>query len=365
MYNNISEKYLFFQKNNAKGAKTMASATTNNALMPFSATTNPPDQPFSLGPSPHVDTVGHVSQLLGLAGVMPCTLVCKAWHNTMQDPSIWFALFDTESIPRIEGHDVAAAKEDFQFMYPRTHSARQMAPLGRFVGIVPPINQVVFEVFKTIVDPYDPTRKMSETWMFIVEPESMYRDDGDEEFLNALKTEGDFNTDADISELKKQGVLYPYSLKNLKVSADHPVTNKGTKVFNYFEPEALKQCSTISKVCVTLMRKDVPESTRNKTWPQQKAELAENGHVSVKLCTRAFYNATNILNKRTCSDKKEENRSTYSGTEEIKIGNDKCVVVIGGFALGVGVIVIDGIGSAHPHNGAVPVLPREVLAIEH
>jgi hypothetical protein len=330
--------------------------------MSVNATTNSPDQPFSFGPSPHVDTVGRVSQLLGLAGVIPCTLVCKTWHNTMQNPSIWFTLFDTESIPRIAEHDVDTAKEDFQFMYPRTHGAKQMAPLGRFVGIVPQVDPVVFEVFRTMMDPYDPTRKMSETWVFVVEPESIHRDDVDEVLLNALKTEGDFDTDAEIDDLKKQGVLIPYSLKNLKVCADHPVTNKGTKVFGYFNADVLQQCSTISKaVRVTLMRKEVPESTRNKTWPQQKAELAKNGHVPVKLSTRGFYNATNILNKGTCPDKQEGTRSTFSRTsDEIKFGNNVRPSAIGGFAPGAGVYVYYNPHNANDNRGAAPAVPAEV-----
>jgi hypothetical protein len=330
--------------------------------MSVNATTNPPDQPFSSGPSPHVDTVGRVSQLLGLAGVIPCTRVCKAWHNTMQDLSIWFTLFDAESIPRIEGR-VATAREDFQFMYPRTHSAKQMAPLGRFVGIVPQVNPVVFEIFRTMEDPYDPTRKMSETWVFVVEPESIYRDDVDEDLLKALKAKGDFDTDAEIDDLKKQGLLIPYSLKTLKVCADHPVTSKGTKVFGYFDADVLKQCSAISKaVRVTLMRKKVPESTRNKTWCQQKEELAENGHVPVKLSTRGFYHATNILNKGTCPDKQKGIRSTYSRTsDEVKEDNNVRPSAIGGFALGAGVRVNDLFARTNACSGAAPAVPEEVL----
>ena len=322
--------------------------------------------PFSSGPFAYTDTAPVVFRFLSLLDARQCAQVCNAWNAAMQTPGIWWTLSENEKIPHIEGHDVDTAKADFQFMYPRTHGARQMAPLGRFVGIVPQIDQGVFEVFRTIMDPYDPTKKMSETWVFVVEPESIYRDDGDEEFLNALKTEGDFETDEEISELKKHGVLIHYSLKNLKVCADHPVTNKGTKVFGYFEPEALKQCSTIAKgVRVTLMRVEVPESTRNKTWPQQKDVLAENEHVPAKLCTRAFYNATNILNKLTCPDKIEGHRFTFSRTEEIEIGNNKYAVVIGGFALGVGVEVRCNLVLSHDRIGAAPVLPTEDLAIEH
>jgi hypothetical protein len=329
--------------------------------MSVNATTNSPDQPFSFGPSPHADTDGRVTQWLGLAGVIPCTLVCKTWHNTMQNPSIWFTLFDTESIPRIAEHDVDTAKEDFQFMYPRTHGAKQMASLGRFVGAIPQVDPVVFEVFRTMMDPYDPTRKMSDAWVFVVEPESINRDDVDDGLLKALKTEGDFDTEAKDDELNKQGVLIPYSLKNLKVCADHPVTNKDTKVFGYFDRDVLQQCSTISKaVRVTLMRKEVPESTRNKTWAQQKAELAENGHVPVKLSTRGFYNATNILNKGTCPDK-QEHRWTYSRTSnEIEVGNNKRSVGIGGFFPGAGVSVNDYVDRAHVSFGAAPAVPAEV-----
>ncbi len=310
-----------------------------------------------------VDIVSRIFQFSGLDGVIPCAYVCKAWHDTMQHPSIWFTLFETESIPRIEGNDVATAKEDFQFMYPRTHSAKQMAPLGRFVGIVPQVDQVVFEKFRTIIDPYDPTKKMSETWVFVVEPESIYRDDVDEPLINALKAEGDFNTDAEIDELKKQGVRFPYSLKNLNVCGEHPVTNKhNTKVFGYFHPNVLKQCNTISKaVRVTLMRKEFPECTENKRWVQQKKELAKNEHVPVKLSTRVFYNVTNILNKGTCPDKKEGNRLNYSRTsDEFMFGNEKRPATIGGFDVTTGVYISHE--QDHPFDGfgAAPEFPAGV-----
>src|SRR6202044_2889615 len=107
------------------------------------------------------------------------------------------------------------------------------------------------------------------------------------------------------------------SLKNLKVCAEHPVTNKDTAVFCYFDPDALTHRSTISKaVRITLMRKEVPESTRNKTWNEQKEELAEKGHAPVALCTRAYYNAGNILNTGTCPDKQEGKHYTYSRTSD-------------------------------------------------
>jgi hypothetical protein len=325
-------------------------------------TNNNPSVLFSAGPFPHEDIAQVGFQSLTLVDAGRFSQVCKAWNAAMQSPGIWLTLFDVEKIPRIKGR-VATAQEDLRFMLPRTCSAKQMAPLGRFVGVVPLVNPVVFEIFRTIVDPYDSTGKMSETWVFVVEPESIYRDDVDEDLLKALKTEGDFDTDAEIDDLKKQGVLIPYSLKNLKVCADHPVTNKGTKVFGYFNADVLQQCSTISKaVRVTLMRKEVPESTRNKTWPQQIDELAENGHVPVKLSTRGFYNATNILNKGTCPDNYDGSRYTFSRTsDEVKAGNDVRPSAIGGFALGAGVSVYAFFDPAYDYYGAAPGVPEEVL----
>ncbi len=129
----------------------------------------------------------------------------------MQHPSIWFILFETESIPLIDGHDVNAAQEDFQFMYLRTFTAKQMAPLRQFVGIAPRIDQGVFEIFRTVMDPYEPPKKMNETWIFVVEPESIYRkgDSVDDKLLKALKNEGDFKTNAETGDLKKQEALIP------------------------------------------------------------------------------------------------------------------------------------------------------------
>lgn len=203
---------------------------------------------------------------------------------------------------------------------------------------------------------------MSETWVFVVEPESIYRDDVDDKLLEALKTKGDFEANATDDELKKRGVLIPYSLKNLKVSGHHPVTNKGTRVFGFFASEVLSACSRTSKVVrVTLMRKEVPASTRKKTWAHQKDELAENEHVPVKLSTRAYYDATNILNKGTCPDKKEGNLYTYSRTgDEIKVGTDPVILAIGAFAPGTGVNVYYYYSHAYDISGTAPAVPAEV-----
>ncbi len=316
-------------------------------------TSNDPLAFFSAGPFPLEDIAKVGFEFLTVEDAGRFSQVCKAWNAAMQSTGIWSTLFDVEKIPRVE-EGALTVQEDLRFMFPRTYSARKMACLGKFVGLVPMISAKPFEMFKTAMDPYEPNKKFSETFSFIVEPTEIYRD-YNEALLEALIANGDFESQApENKNPQENGLRIPYSLKNLKILAEHPLAKKGEgPVFSSFDPEALTQCSRIAKtVKVTVMRKEVPEQSRNLTYSGQIECAKEKGHVLVPLCTRGYFDVVEILNKNTCADSREP-RLTYSRTsDEIKIGNDKYPLAIGCFAPGIGVDVYNSYDDAYSNRGA-------------
>jgi hypothetical protein len=316
-------------------------------------TNNNPSVLFSAGPFPHEDIAQLGFQFLTVADAGRFSQVSKAWNAAMQRPGIWLTLFDVEKIPRIEGR-VATAQEDLSFMLPRTYSAKKMACVGKFVGLVPMISEKAFEMFKTAIDAYESSKKFSETFSFIVEPIEIYRENN-EALLNDLIANGDFDAKAvENKNPQENGLRIPYSLVNLKILAEHPLTNKGgAPVFAKLRTETLKQCSTIAKrVKLTLMRKEVPRESQNLTFSDQNELLNEKGHVLVPLCTRVYFDGLEIMNSNT-------RPMTYSITSDgINIGNDKYSFAVGGFPLG-GAVVNVTTGGPIPLIGAAPGIPAE------
>ncbi len=339
--------------------------------------------PFWEGPFGHPDISPVGFRYLNLSDAGQFSLVSKAWNEAMGTPSIWLTLSAKKKIPHIEGR-ISTAKKDLRYMLSHTISARQMACFGKFVGEAPTISATAFDMFKTAMDRYEPSKKLSNTFVFVVEPLAIYRD-YDEALFKELIANGDFDATAPENENPKEdGLWIPYSLKNLKILAEHPLFKKGEgPVFRNAFPEILKQCSRISKaVKVTLMRKRVPEESRNLTYSDQKNRLKEKGHVIVSLCTRGYYDLLEILNKDSCPDL-EKPRWTFSRTcDEIVVDNKENPVTIGGFAprggfarrggfaprtaAGTsGIYIASYYNPATAGTGAVPVFPEEVLAIEH
>ena len=278
----------------------------------------------------------------------------------MQTHGIWLCLFDNEKIPRIEGRS-ETAKADLQWMLCHTYSARQMACLGKFVGEVPKISAKAFEMFKTEMDAYEPDKKLSDTFVWVVEPTHVHRD-YNEALLNDLVANQVF--DAGVLEekkLKENGLLIPYSLKSLKILVDHPLAKKGKgAVFYCFNLVALEQCSTIARVVkVSLMRKEVPEQSRNLYVLAQKECLKQKEHEMVSLGTRGYFDCIEILNHDTCPDKDE----TYSRTSDVfKVGEERYPLAIGDFKSGVGLGVPYQIcAPAHDTIGAAPVFRQDSI----
>ncbi len=330
--------------------------------------------PFWEGPFAHPDILRFGFRYLTLSDAGQFSLVCKAWNETMEAPDIWWTLSANMKIPRFEGRK-STAKEDLQYMVSHAISARDMGCLGKFVGEAPMISAKAFETLKNTMDCYESTKKLDVTFVFVVEPLAIYRD-YDEALFKELIANGDFDEEApENKNPQENGLLIPYSLKNVNILAGHPLFKKGEgPVFSFndeFVSDILKQCSRISKaVKVTLMRKEVPRESRKLTYSGAVDYLKERGHVIVPLCTRVYYDVLEILNKDSCPDAMDSRWEwTSSRTlDEYNVGNDKYSAVIGSFSPGLG-INLDGCPLDHTDSdciiGAVPVFPEEDLAIGH
>ncbi|MGC1878282.1 MAG: hypothetical protein WA678_02755 [Rhabdochlamydiaceae bacterium] len=328
-------------------------------MMSVNATTNNLAWPF-----PTEDTLQYGSQFLKAADICHAAQVCKVWNTAMQNPDIWLQMFKNEKIPRIEGRTITA-KEDFKFMDAITYSARKIACLGRFVGEVPMISANDFNKLQTAIDPYEPGKTMSQTFKVMVEPTHIHRA-YDATLSVTLTLTGDFDLNApENSNLERERLLIPYSLKNLKILAEHPLIKKGEgPVFSHFNSEVLSQCNhTLKTVNVHFMRIEVPEQSRNLTYADQKNRLKEDGYEIIPLITRLYFDVVEILTKDTCPDRKEEQQSTYSRTSDVlHSGNNVYPMAIGGFAPGAGVHVDDDyLVDADDIRGAAPGVPAEVV----
>ncbi len=288
--------------------------------------------PFQAGPFPNNDILHYGLQFIDIADIASSALVCKAWEAAVQYHHIWLQLFANEKIPRIEGR-TTTAKEDFRFMRSITYSAQKSGWMGKFVGVVPKISANVFELLKTAMDPYEPDKKMSETFVIVVEPTNFHVPYHAGLFDDLVK-KGDFDTKSEeVGSFKKNGILIPYSLKNLKILAGYAAAKKGKgPVFNhaYLGAENLQkildQCSAIAKtVRVSIMRIEVPPQSCNESYDQQKGLLEEKGLEMVSLCTRFYFN----LGKHICRDKQAESSSIFSQTsDEVELGENLSPVVI-------------------------------------
>jgi hypothetical protein len=218
----------------------------------------------------------------------------------MQYPGIWLQMFEDEKIPRIKGR-ATTANEDFRFMKAVTYSIRKIGCLGRFVGEVPMISAEDFNKLQNKMDPYEPDKKMCETFRVIVEPTHIHRD-YDKSLLDALIKEGDFDpNDPRNSNLESQGLLIPYSLKNLKILAEHPLSQKSTKsVFNHFCPNVLDHFgSPLETVHIDFMRIKIPKQSRHLTYDGQRKMLESNGHEIMPLRTRLYFDVVEMLTEGT------------------------------------------------------------------
>jgi len=303
------------------------------------------------------------SRFLTIAALANCAQVNKAWNSIMHSSamqSFWTAMYDAEKIPHIEGHDSEVIMKDYLFMSPRTYGARKITCLGTFIGDVPMMSATAFNKFKTENDAYEPNKKMSETWVIIVEPVKVQRP-SNKALLAALLSGGDF------IDSQEQSLMISYSLKNLKILAEYPLAKKGKwSALSYFYPEVLSQCNRVARtVKVTLMRKEVPEQSRNKMYADQKRCFEEHGHVIVPLSTRLCFDVIEILTNDDCPDRKKPRLTVSRTSDEVKEYGSSYPAAIGAYHPGDGGRVHRVFDSSCDGNGAAPAVSAEVPAVSH
>ena len=325
-------------------------------------------QPFHLGPFPNNDIFQYGMQHLTVADISTINQVCKAWNTTTQSPSFWLSMFETLKIPCVEGHEIETAKEDFIFLRRITHSAKKMACLGKLIGSMPRLSPEFFNTLKNAMDPYEPHKKMSETFVVVVEPTHIQWPDCDPSLLDDLVKNGEFDATVELQHVfTDQGIQVPYSLKNLKILAKYAAAKQGIKsVFNEAFlgdgplKQILAQCSQMAKTAkVTIMRREAPPQSFNKSDLQQQILLKQHGHEMAPLSTRFYFNLGMLLAKDD-----QVALSKYSHTsDQVKLDKKVCSVVIADFAVPGGICFHCG-GAANKEVGAVPILSAQVLQAE-
>jgi hypothetical protein len=321
--------------------------------------------PFQAGPFPNNDILQYCMQFVKPTEIASCAQVCKSWETTMQLSSLWWHLFDQEKIPHVEGHDQTTAMQDFKLIYPMTYSKKNMACLGEFIGSVPNLSQEVFDTLMTGMDPYEPEKKMSKTFVVVVEPTHILRLFHQALFDDLVKN-GDFDVKtAAIDSLKENGLIIPYSVKNLKILGEHPLNKKGNGlVFNSNSLAILDQYNTIAKtVNLSIMRLEVPKESLNLPYLKQKELLKKYGQAMAPLCTRLYFDLGEVLTKGTCPDKKAEPLSSYTWTSDELQTDASHSLILGGFSPDSGLdFMLDEINSTvHPSLGSVPYLNAKVV----
>ncbi len=284
--------------------------------------------------------------------------VCKLWDRSMQDPSIWEKQFEKEKIPKVAGKN-RDYKADFQVLYPMTLSARKIACLGEFVGEVPKISEDDFtRLFQN--DPYEPKKKIYETFRLIVEPHFIKRE-RENLLVENLLSSGDYQEENNSSP--QQEILVPYSLKNIKILSSSSIAilkvNSGPVLRSY--PEVFKQCSyPATKVNVCFMREEVPKQSRMLHFTLQKELFNKDRFEVPRLSPRALLNVVKILTTGHCPDARETELTFSSTSDTARFKYGESSLTIGGYSQDTGIVIIETISYGYA-RGSVPCwTPKEV-----
>jgi hypothetical protein len=281
------------------------------------ATTNNTPPAFLDGPFPHPDLVRGVLQSFEVQDIAHCALVSKAWEKAMNAPGVWLTMFDNEKIPRIPSR-ADTVKEDFKFMSKITLSKRQAAPLGVFVGEVPPISESTFKFLKYGKDGFEPSKYNDKTHVVIVEPTHFiipYDADFAQNFDDWFVVKAPFGNfeaeyrvagyDIEIDDAKTQ-MKIPYSWFSMLKLAQR----SWTKTDRLFDKDIDHVVSKIFKdtvkfsetVNVYIMRINPPEIVKEKKCIVQKQIMKSKGYEIARFTPRIYFNMIELLNKGKCPD---------------------------------------------------------------
>ena len=293
---------------------------------------------FQNSPLPHPDLGRQVFQYLTLRDVGSCFQVNKAWHETINNQlTIWLTMFDNEKIPTIPSRP-NTVKEDFFFMRKITLSKRHAAPIGVFVGEVPPISEKTFCFFKYGKDRFIPTKYNDQTHVVIVEP-THFIVPYDAAFLNSFhclfdvdaysgdNEDFEYRVDGDDIEIDeaKTTMKIPYSWYSVMQLGLESWSKMHMDGGLFFGRDIDKDVSRIFKetvkvsktVNVYIMRIDPPEIVRNQKYSIQKQILKAKGYEVAPLTPRIYFNMIEYFSKGKCVDGNQLAMRTSDVTEDV------------------------------------------------
>jgi hypothetical protein len=278
---------------------------------------------FHSSPWPQDDLIGKIFQYLALQDVGSCLQVNKAWCQAMNQSGVWLTMFDNEKIPEIPSRP-NTIKEDFFSMRKITLSKRQAAPIGVFVGDVPPISEKTFKFLMYGKDHFEPSKYNHETHVVIVEP-THFIVPYDAIFLNVFYCLFDVdNYSGDDENFEYRVAGDDIEIDDAKTTMKIPYTwfsvmqlglDSWSKIdeddqFPFFDPKIDRTVSRIFKetikvskaVNVYIMRIDPPEIVKDQKYSIQRQILNAKGYEVAPFGPRIYFNMIGYFSKGQCPD---------------------------------------------------------------
>ena len=308
-----------------------------------------------------LDHIAYLGTFLTFHEVISSSIASKLWSRAMESETIWHGLYEREKIPEVSGSK--EYKKNFIFLYPRTISARQMSGLGTFVGIVPKISKKEFTRYCNKHDPFDPQKKIHETFCIFVEPVAFKRAYHRGLALD-LCMKGDQGIEiVDQDDSSKKEIVVPFSFKNIQVLTSHLLKECEVKVLaddnDLFLPTHWRFSNAPKIATLSIMRRHVPEESRGRLFFNQSQLMGKKGLESTPFITRFLFNVVEILNTKTCPDdcKSDGSVPTRSRAPEILVGADwYSHLIVGGYRPTIG-LQIELSNEASNSIGIAPRFP--------
>jgi hypothetical protein len=322
---------------------------------------------------PDSPSFANAMEFLEVADICRATIACKRWSQLGQSEVIWRNAFEKEGIPVVDGKK-RDYKKDLKILYPITISGRRISRVfGEMLGRVPPISEKWFNKLQE-EDPFEKGQFIRENYVFVVLPSLITRTVDQETPLALLnesknlielpKLEDWPSISAELATAGKLDLTISFSLKNLQTLCSYPLRGKeNMPVFNEdFMNGVFDQCNpSPDQVRVYFMRKCIVEQSKDRSYPDQKRLVEDQGFEVTSLKVRALFDAIMILESGTCPDNKNSLQSTFARTSDTVNTNYGVglQVIIGSFAQGVGVNVMGYDSSDDRSMGVVPSSPEE------
>jgi hypothetical protein len=294
-----------------------------------------------LGVIEYLDDVRAIGRLAKLS---------RSWNWVLADRNLWIKLSSREGVPLVEGEG-RSVRCDFRILYPMTVGGVRPQDIGAIFGRVvtlPKMSPVVFD--KIVASP-----EIRREFVIVNFPNEVEVSVGPERRF-VLDEQGRLQRAT--GPIEAGVIVCSLSMHNMRFLCS------GSFNSNSF-PDAFEQCNNSLEAGCFVMRKEVPDDTRNKSWAEQKALLKSRGCVATPLEARTLFDLICIINTGRCFDGQQNPRTFVRAAPQTSkhLGNETLWPwAVGGFAPGVGLGIINyfyDYGSV----GVAPCVSAEVLPV--